>query len=128
MGDDARILFHAGDKADAGWVCTVTRTGLAIEVGPTPQGMLRHDAVALTEAAVHHVLDFYHLVNTGKAPAPPPTVKVWDYLRKISWPVDSDGFPTALVSPGIQDRDFVRDEGVAAAAGGGLRYCYARPD
>ncbi len=37
--------------------------GFTIEVGPTPQGVLRHDCVEKTQVALNALLEFFHLRN-----------------------------------------------------------------
>ncbi|KAL3815881.1 hypothetical protein ACHAXA_010271 [Cyclostephanos tholiformis] len=39
------------------------RHGFTIEVGPTPQGVIRHDCVEKTQMALHALLEFFHLRN-----------------------------------------------------------------
>ena len=39
------------------------RHGFTIEVGPTPQGVLRHDVVEKTQTAMHALMEFLHLRN-----------------------------------------------------------------
>ena len=63
---DARILVHTlGDREDRPNLCSTARHGLTIEVGPVPQGVLRHDAVEATKRAMHLVLEFLERTNRG---------------------------------------------------------------
>ena len=39
------------------------RHGFTVEVGPTPQGVIRHDVVEKTETAMHALMEFLHLRN-----------------------------------------------------------------
>ena len=43
------------------------RHGFTIEVGPVPQGVLRHDAVEKTESAIHALFEYLHLHNTDRS-------------------------------------------------------------
>ena len=81
------------------------RCSVAVEVGPTPQGVLRADCVEATEAALHGILEFMHLYNKGQLTIP-STLHCYRSLGKLPWPVDSEGFPSAVVHPRVQDSDF----------------------
>jgi succinylglutamate desuccinylase len=109
------------------------RHGFTIEVGPTPQGVIRHDVVEKTEAALHSLLEFLHLRNLeieenkddsstsvldrlrkiypyGIVPCyrSAPAVRPGELSGKISWPNDPENpnFPAVMVHKSIQDRDF----------------------
>jgi len=66
--NDVRILVHPTPKGDPYHKSRPTlsssgRHGLTIEVGPVPQGLLRHDAVQRTDEAVDAVFDFLEFRN-----------------------------------------------------------------
>mmetsp|Transcript_15779 Transcript_15779/g.25915 ORF Transcript_15779/g.25915 Transcript_15779/m.25915 type:complete len:526 (-) Transcript_15779:121-1698(-) len=109
------------------------RHGFTIEVGPTPQGVIRHDVVEKTEAALHSLLEFLHLRNLelengsasntksvldrlrdiypgGIVPCyrSAPAVRPGELSGKISWHNDAENpnFPAVMVHKSIQDRDF----------------------
>jgi len=121
---DAKILVNAlVDQEASPYLASVGKHAVVIEVGPTPQGLLRHDVVLATRATVQHVVDFAALYNArlssgrlaspskttrGKMPRAGDVVDVYaDGARgKLAWPVDLDGFPAALVHRDLQDRDW----------------------
>ena len=88
----AQCLMHAlPRRQDRMNLSSCGRHGFTIEVGPTPQGVLRHDCVEKTQAALHALLEFFHLRNleleewrttnggggdgaNGGAPPPSPTL------------------------------------------------------
>ena len=60
----AQCLMHAlPRRQDRMNLSSCGRHGFTIEVGPTPQGVLRHDCVEKTQAALHALLEFFHLRN-----------------------------------------------------------------
>ena len=62
----SQILMHAiPDRLQRPNLSSVARHGFTIEVGPVPQGVLRHDAVQHTLAALYHVLDFIEHYNNN---------------------------------------------------------------
>lgn len=103
---------------------STAKHALTIEVGPVPQGVLRHDAVEKTQYAMHALLDFLDRRNKGQDVLrelneiyPNNVVpcyrsaqakKVGEMSGKISWPSmeSNPNFPTVLVHKSIQDKDF----------------------
>ncbi|KAL3788498.1 hypothetical protein HJC23_006536 [Cyclotella cryptica] len=133
--ESVQCLMHALPKReDRQNLSSCGRHGFTIEVGPVPQGVLRHDVVEKTQAAMHSLLEFLHLRNLelekGNANNGEPTVL--DMLRqiypnnivpcyrsapavrpgelsgKISWPNDESNpnFPAVIIHKSLQDRDF----------------------
>lgn len=104
------ILLHANpDQSRAPYLSSVGKNGMQIEVGPTPQGMLRADCIAATERALRLILRYLELHNNGRAPPPSsPTLKVYVDKGKVPWGTGPPGssLPGSIVHPSLQDRDF----------------------
>ena len=128
-----QCLMHALPKRqDRMNLSSCGRHGFTIEVGPTPQGVLRHDAVEKTECALNALLEFLHLRNLELANDGDSSSKLLDELKeiypggivpcyrsapacrpgelsgKISWPADptNPNFPAYMIHQSIQDNDF----------------------
>ena len=105
-----RVYLHDVTHEAAPYLCSVGKAGITVEVGPTPQGLLRADAVGATERALRLLLRFLELDATGQAPPPPATLPVYVDGGKVPWPAGSgtlsSRLPGALVAPSLQDRDF----------------------
>lgn len=108
---DARILVHAADH-DRPNVCSIAANGLTIEVGPVPQGVVRHDAVEKTLEAVKHVMEF--IKNRPTYSSLPTTVPCFqsapaasrnELSGRIQWPSDADfpNFPRYMIHKDRQD-------------------------
>mmetsp|Transcript_32520 Transcript_32520/g.60119 ORF Transcript_32520/g.60119 Transcript_32520/m.60119 type:complete len:560 (-) Transcript_32520:1522-3201(-) len=133
--DGAQCLMHALPKRqDRMNLSSCGFHGFTIEVGPTPQGVLRHDVVEKTEVAMHALMEFLHLRNLelenaganngasaildqlreiypgGIVPCyrSAPAVRPGELSGKISWPNDATNpnFPALMVHRSLQDRDF----------------------
>lgn len=106
---------------------STARHGFTIEVGPVPQGVLRHDAVEKTELALHAMLEYMHLYNTdpkrldetlkgmyeGSSFRVPcfrsaAAVRKGEMSGKIRWPSlpENPNFPAYMVHKHLQDADF----------------------
>lgn len=134
--DEAQCVMHAlPQRQDRMNLSSCGRHGFTIEVGPTPQGVLRHDVVEKTETALHALLEFLHLSNSelleqkgdgdnalsvlnqlrriypdGIVPCyrSAPAVRPGELSGKIAWPNDTinPNFPKWMIHKSVQDRDF----------------------
>jgi len=124
------LLLPKTEKNHRTHLPSVGKHDFTIEVGPTPQGVIRHDIVEQTEAALHSVLEFLHLSNielenkTAGATIldrlrnvfpdgvpcyqSAPAVGAKELHGKIQWPTleDNPNFPAAMVHKSLQDRDY----------------------
>lgn len=133
---EAQCLMHAlPQRQDRMNLSSCGRHGFTIEVGPTPQGVLRHDVVEKTETALYALLEFMHLSNlelleqkgdgdnassvlnqlrriypNGVVPCyrSAPAVRPGELSGKIAWPNDTinPNFPKWMIHKSVQDRDF----------------------
>jgi len=127
-GEEVHCLVHTHPSREVRPnLSSAGRHGFTIEVGPVPQGVLRHDAVEKTEMALYALLEYLHLYNSdaeqlkailNKMYKPHsfkvPCFKSAAALRKgemsgkISWPSMSHNpnFPAHMVHKNVQDADF----------------------
>lgn len=136
-GFDVSILMHTHkNQAQRMHVASIARHSFTIEVGPVPQGVLRHDKVEEMQRALNCALEFFKRYQeeeestasdnqssssslqqelneyypTGMVPCyrSAPALKDGELSAKIIWPSDpeNDNFPAWLVHKSIQDRDF----------------------
>jgi hypothetical protein len=124
---DIKCLMHSHpSKESRPNLSSTARHGFTIEVGPVPQGVLRHDAVEQTEQAMHALFDFLQRrlseqevvqAELSKQYAPnnavpcfrsAPAKRAGEMSGKIPWPCDptNPNFPTYLIHPNVQDGDF----------------------
>jgi len=85
---------------------SVTPRMLGIEIGPIPQGLLRHDIFDQVNQVVNLGLDYIELVNAGNDPAVDYQVEVFTYRSTVKFPVDSEGNIGAMIHRDLQDKDF----------------------
>lgn len=124
--DGTKCLMHSHpSKESRPNLSSTARHGFTIEVGPVPQGVLRHDAVEQTEQAMHALFEFLqrritendvvqrelqHNYPNQEVPCfrSAPAKRHGEMSGKIPWPCDptNANFPTYLIHPNVQDRDF----------------------
>ncbi|MDC8830168.1 aspartoacylase [Alteromonas gilva] len=91
--------------AEHGYLCTLGKRGIMIEVGAQPQGLLRADTYALTAQMALTVLDFVGLYNQQNVPGL-PACEVFRFGENIIYPLDGDSERLAMIHPALQDKDF----------------------
>jgi succinylglutamate desuccinylase len=122
---DSKCLMHSiPDKGQRPNLSSAATHSFTIEVGPVPQGLLRHDAVLQTECALHGLLEFLQRHDAGEdltsvlqqaypsglVPAyrTAPATRPGEMSGKISWPSDDENpnFPQLMIHESLQDRDY----------------------
>jgi len=120
------LMLSIPDRKDRQNLSSCAKHGFAIEVGPVPQGLLRHDTVEKTQQALQALLEFLEQRNqngednvlrfirtrypSGRVPCfrAAPARRAGELSGKIAWPLDNDNpnFPAVMVHKSIQDRDY----------------------
>lgn len=125
-GDNVCVLIHT-HKTQKGrpHLSSIAPHPLSIEVGPVPQGVLRHDIVDKTQRALEAALEFLEKNNSdpealqsemnkyfpsGQVPCfrSAPAKRAGEMSSKIPWPCDpfNENFPNWMVHKNVQDQDF----------------------
>lgn len=86
---------------------SLARSGVAVEVGPIAQGLLREDVSRWNEASVVAIMDALHAFNSGVPTLLHGPIVTFQNLRtKIPCPADEAGVPTAVFHEALQDHDY----------------------
>jgi succinylglutamate desuccinylase len=125
--EGAKCLMHSyPDARLRPSLSSVGKHGFTIEVGPVPQGVVRHDAVETTQRAMQALMEFLEQRNTqgedavmeqlragypsGQVPIfrSAPAMVTGEMSGKIPWPCDAENpnFPMWMVHKSLQDKDF----------------------
>ena len=99
------IYLHEGDPAQSGYLAERWPCGLAIEVGPVPQGVVNATICRQTRLAVETALAVLAEARQGSCRVPRHLV-IHHHLRSLDLPRDGEGIPIARVHPLRQDRDW----------------------
>ncbi len=85
---------------------TLAPHSLAIEVGPIPQGVVRHDILSDTRAALEAALDFLEMgSSTASLAHSPVSVDGFEAVENVPYPTDATGQPM-VIHRELQDRDW----------------------
>ncbi|MEE4377026.1 MAG: aspartoacylase [Candidatus Competibacteraceae bacterium] len=103
----AIIFFEPKVRMEDNFLISIAKySGFLIEVGPTPQGLVRSDIFELTRQATMHALDFIHAYNTNTLTNLPKEVKAYQFIKKIKLPCDENEELTGMIHPDLQDKDY----------------------
>lgn len=103
----ARVYLWVDETLPRSALSTIVGLGVTIEVGPTPNNVLRADLYLGTERIVHACLDYLEAVNQADPRlAQPRSLEVFRHLDVHDYPRDAEGNLSGFVHPDLQDRDF----------------------
>lgn len=104
---ECKIFTYILEQDESNYLCSVARhSGLIIEVGPTPQGVLRPDIFEQTRRALVAGMDFFELWNKDQLPELPKTLVGYDFIEKVHFPLDAQGKRCGMIHPALQDQDY----------------------
>lgn len=102
-----RVYAWIDEKLPTSALPTIVPCGATIEVGPTPNNVVRGDLLLATERVVGHCLDFVEASVRGDlAQRQPERLDVFLHQRSCDYPRDGEGAVTAYVHPRLQDADY----------------------
>lgn len=87
------------------FVCSISRQGVIVEIGPQPQSVLRQDTLDQMEAMTGHILDYIEHSNAGTLP-PLQDYAAFRYEETLTLPMDDEGERIGVVHKDVQDKDF----------------------
>ena len=87
-------------------LCTTGRYGVIVEVGPVPQGVLKHRVTEQMARMTSLILDFVEHYNLGSLPELPNEIGAFRYLYSLTLPVDDEGRRVGMVHMSVEGNDF----------------------
>jgi aspartoacylase len=99
-------LYHFTDEKDVPYLASITTRRLVLEIGPIPDGVLKHDIFDQANRVVQLALDFIHKVNLGVDPDSVSELEVYVHKTTVSFPLDKDGNIFGMVHRELDGRDF----------------------
>nr|XP_056706926.1 N-acyl-aromatic-L-amino acid amidohydrolase (carboxylate-forming) [Euleptes europaea] len=100
------IYFYQLPGEETYGINSVAKAGIALELGPQPQGVLRADLLAQMRSIMACALDFIDLFNKGML-FPAFEIDAHKVVQRIDYPRYPDGEISAVVHPDLQDKDFL---------------------
>jgi len=100
------LYFFKDHREDLPYLVSIAPRRLALEIGPVPHGVLRHDIFQRANQVVQLALDYVHLLNVGSEPEPAHDIEVFVHKAVVHFPLDAAGNIYGIVHRNLQDRDF----------------------
>ena len=80
--------------------------GLGLEIGPIPQGLVRHDVLQAAEDSVKTILDVIDAHGRGGLRPPDPCTRIYLHEAHVYYPEGRDAADAACVHRDLDGRDF----------------------
>jgi len=104
--EGARVYSFADSDRINSCLRAAAPGGLGIEIGPIPQGVLRHDILDMTRAAVARVLATVERFNRGALAPPDPQATLYRHDRHMAFPETVPDGPPAFIHRDLEGRDY----------------------
>ncbi|MRX28096.1 aspartoacylase [Kangiella sp. HZ709] len=91
---------------DHHFLMSVAERNILVEIGATPQGVLRQDVFDKTQQTVLEILEFINSYNQDSLPESSKELEVYKYFSVAYLPQNEKGEITGMIHQNIQDRDF----------------------
>ncbi|GHB55474.1 putative aspartoacylase [Psychrosphaera saromensis] len=85
---------------------TIAKRGVIVEVGPVPQGVLKHEVNEQMAKMTGIILDFVELYNLDNLPQLPSSTDAFRYLESLTLPVNDKNERMGMVHKNIEGNDF----------------------
>lgn len=108
MPEAVILVEDQQDYEQNGYLCTLGRKGVMIEIGPQPQGILKAKAYAETVKMTQAILSFVEAYNKGEA-INLPAVEAYRLISEVPYPteiVNGVTHKSAMIHPSLDGQDF----------------------
>jgi aspartoacylase len=96
---------YTGDT-DHPFLNSLAPYGFTLEVGPIPNGIVRHDIFNKTKSTIDVILEFINMTNSGNYPEISGIIDVFKHKKIVEFPKDKEGNISAIIHENLQDRDY----------------------
>ena len=105
------FIYYIPPKAyvssnDHPFLNSLAKYGFALELGPIPNGVARHDILAQAYDATLVCLDFVEKKNKGLDVNFEDEIEVYEHVKTVEFPLDSERNIDAYIHKRIQDMDY----------------------
>jgi aspartoacylase len=102
----ARIYCFADSDRINSCLRAAADGGLGVEIGPIPQGVVRHDTLELTAGVVQQILNTLETFNKGGYVPPEHYRPVYLHDRHMFYPEEPAGAPPVFIHRDLEGRDY----------------------
>ncbi len=98
--------FPPGDRIDS-CLRASADGGLGLEIGPIPQGVVRHALLQTAEDSVNSILDVVEAYGQGRLAPPDPRTRIYLHDTHVGYPQERDAADAVYVHRELDGRDYV---------------------
>jgi aspartoacylase len=103
---DISIFYISPSDSDNPYLNSIAEYGFSLEVGPIPNGIVRHDILTKTYQTIICCLEFIEAFNQGFQ-SDEQIVEVFEYVKQVDFPLDNNNQIAAMLHRDLQDKDFI---------------------
>jgi len=97
---------YIGD-IDNPFLNSLSKYGFALELGPIPNGVVRHDVLKKAFDTTTACLDFIEKVNNDASIEVEEEIEVYEHVKTVEFPIDKNGNIDGFIHENLQDKDYV---------------------
>ncbi|MBC2735237.1 MAG: aspartoacylase [Desulfobacteraceae bacterium] len=102
----ARIYCFADSDRINSCLRAAADGGIGVEIGPIPQGVVRHDILEITAGVVQEILDTLEAFNEGNYAPPDPDLPVYLHDRQMLYPITPAETAPFFIHQALEGRDY----------------------
>ncbi len=95
-----------GDRSEHSFLSSLAPHGFALEVGPVPNGVVRHDCFDKIMTVIHLAFEFIQANNAGALIEGNETIEIFRHREHVEFPRDAEGQINSIIHQNIQDKDY----------------------
>ena len=76
------------------------------EIGPIPQGVVRHDTLEITAGVVQEILNTLETFNRGRFAQPDPNLSIYRHNRQMLYPITPAETAPFFIHRALEGRDY----------------------
>lgn len=103
---EVKIIREILQPAKNHFLTSLAPSGVIVEVGPIPQGVLRHDVFEQTEQIVSHILDFLTQWKSQDFKSIAEKTPFYEIIGTLHYPKNPEGELLGMIHKNLQKKEF----------------------
>ncbi|MGD9332901.1 MAG: aspartoacylase [Desulfobacterales bacterium] len=102
----SRIYCFADSERIRSCLRAAAHGGIGLEIGPIPQGVIRHETLDITRNAVRQILNVLDVFTREAYVPPDPQLAIYLHDQHVAYPETPSGAPPAFVHRALEGGDY----------------------
>lgn len=105
------FIYHIGPASFSGgsdhpFLSSLAKYGFVLELGPIPNGVVRHDILMQAFDTAIACFEFIEKTNKGMKLSVAEEIEVYEHVKTVEFPLNSAGKIDAIIHKNFQDMDY----------------------